>query len=113
MALSGAARQEMLAKVGFASLDELADTIVPREIRSKGAELKGVPEPATESEAMAELKAKGVEFIDAHGGVIMPGFICAHHHLYSTFACGISCEPSANFVEILEDRKSTRLNSSH
>jgi putative selenium metabolism protein SsnA len=47
-------------------------------------------------------KAPGATFIDANGGVIMPGFVCAHHHLYSTFACGISCAPSANFVEILE-----------
>jgi putative selenium metabolism protein SsnA len=48
-------------------------------------------------------QAPGADFIDAHGGVIMPGFVCAHHHLYSTFACGISCAPSANFVEILEN----------
>ncbi|MBI5481280.1 MAG: amidohydrolase family protein, partial [Deltaproteobacteria bacterium] len=47
-------------------------------------------------------QAPGADFIDARGGVIMPGFVCAHHHLYSTFACGIACEPSASFVEILE-----------
>ncbi|MBI5479179.1 MAG: putative aminohydrolase SsnA [Deltaproteobacteria bacterium] len=52
--------------------------------------------------AALRAQAPGAEFIDAHGGVIMPGFVCAHHHLYSTFACGISCAPSANFVEILE-----------
>ena len=43
------------------------------------------------------------DFIDARGGTILPGFICAHHHLYSTFACGIAAKPSANFVEILEN----------
>ena len=34
----------------------------------------------------------------------MPGFICAHHHLYSTFArgMGIPGTPAKNFVEILE-----------
>ncbi len=43
------------------------------------------------------------KFIDAHGGTILPGFICAHHHLYSTFACGLAPKSSANFVEILEN----------
>ncbi|MFH1011882.1 MAG: putative aminohydrolase SsnA [bacterium] len=47
-------------------------------------------------------KHPDAEYLDAGGRVIMPGFICAHHHLYSTFACGISTEPSMNFVEILE-----------
>jgi len=44
------------------------------------------------------------EFMDAKGKLIMPGLICAHHHLYSTFARGmaLSGEPPKNFVEILE-----------
>jgi putative selenium metabolism protein SsnA len=52
-----------------------------------------------------ELKTKYPEarFIDACGRTVMPGLICAHHHLYSTFACGISSKPAANFVEILEN----------
>ncbi|OGQ89262.1 MAG: hypothetical protein A2289_07855 [Deltaproteobacteria bacterium RIFOXYA12_FULL_58_15] len=50
----------------------------------------------------AEIKRKANSFIDAGGRVIMPGLICAHHHLYSTFACGISAEPAKNFVEVLE-----------
>jgi cytosine/adenosine deaminase-related metal-dependent hydrolase len=29
-------------------------------------------------------------FIDAKGGVIMPGFINMHNHIYSTFARGLS-----------------------
>ena len=48
------------------------------------------------------LRRRGVDFVDAKGGVVMPGLICAHHHLYSTFAAGIASEPAANFVEILE-----------
>lgn len=44
----------------------------------------------------------GLPVLDAAGKTVMPGLINAHHHLYSTFACGISCEPAANFVEILE-----------
>lgn len=42
--------------------------------------------------------------IDAGGGVIMPGLINAHHHLYSTFARGFAPpgEPAEDFKEILE-----------
>ncbi len=42
--------------------------------------------------------------IDAKKRVIMPGFINVHHHLYSTFARGMSLPgaPAENFVEILE-----------
>lgn len=43
-------------------------------------------------------------FIDACGGLIMPGLINAHMHLYSTFARGMALKDAApgNFVEILE-----------
>jgi putative selenium metabolism protein SsnA len=42
--------------------------------------------------------------IDAHNKVILPGFICAHHHLYSTMARGFAPpgEPAFTFGEILE-----------
>jgi putative selenium metabolism protein SsnA len=49
-----------------------------------------------------KLKKKGKKIIDAEGRVIMPGLVCAHHHLYSTFACGISSAPANNFVEVLD-----------
>ena len=40
----------------------------------------------------AALKAKypDAEVIDAHGGVIMPGLINMHNHIYSAFARGLS-----------------------
>src|ERR1022692_2045725 len=43
-------------------------------------------------------------FIDARGGLIMPGLINAHTHLYSTFARGMALKDAApgNFTEILE-----------
>ena len=46
----------------------------------------------------------GAEAIDCSGKVILPGFICTHHHFYSTMArgMGIPGEPASNFVEILE-----------
>lgn len=54
------------------------------------------------SEAKGRYKAE--KSIDATGKIVMPGLICAHHHLYSTFARGMSIpgEPAKNFMEILE-----------
>jgi putative selenium metabolism protein SsnA len=44
------------------------------------------------------------ESVDCSGQIILPGFICAHHHFYSTMARGMSIpgEPATNFVQILE-----------
>ena len=44
------------------------------------------------------------EFIDAKGGVIMPGLINTHNHIYSTFARGLSIEGfnPQNFMDILD-----------
>lgn len=44
------------------------------------------------------------EFIDAKGGVIIPGFINMHNHIYSTFARGLSINNyhPKNFMDILE-----------
>lgn len=55
-----------------------------------------------------ELVAKnpGAQFIDAHGGIIMPGFINAHMHYYSAFSRGFGGKgdvpPAVNFNEVLE-----------
>ena len=44
------------------------------------------------------------EALDCSGKLILPGFICTHHHFYSTMARGMAVpgEPASNFVEILE-----------
>ena len=44
------------------------------------------------------------EVVDCLGKIILPGFICAHHHFYSTMARGMAPpgEPASNFVEILQ-----------
>ncbi len=44
------------------------------------------------------------DVVDCAGKLVMPGFICAHHHFYSTMARGMAIpgEPAANFVQILE-----------
>jgi putative selenium metabolism protein SsnA len=54
----------------------------------------------------AEMKRRfpEAEFVDCSGQIILPGFICTHHHFYSTMVRGMSIpgEPAANFVQILE-----------
>ena len=46
----------------------------------------------------------GAQFVDAKGGVIMPGLINAHTHIYSGLARGLSIEGNnpTNFLEVLE-----------
>src|SRR5699024_9811685 len=54
----------------------------------------------------ADLRSKypGAEYLDSHGGVIMPGLINAHTHIYSGLARGLSIKGNAptNFLEVLE-----------
>ena len=52
-------------------------------------------------------KYAGHEFIDARGGIIMPGLVNLHHHFYSALARGmVAAAPSPtsrNFMQILEN----------
>ncbi|MBN2406866.1 MAG: putative aminohydrolase SsnA [Elusimicrobia bacterium] len=50
------------------------------------------------------VKYKSADVLDARGKIIMPSFVNVHHHLYSTFARGMSVPgtPARNFTEILE-----------
>lgn len=44
------------------------------------------------------------EFIDIHGKVVMPGMICAHSHIYSAYARGMSVsKPTTDFFTVLEN----------
>ena len=44
------------------------------------------------------------QIIDAGGKVVMPGFINAHMHFYSSLARGLyKIQPSTNFVEVLNN----------
>ena len=52
----------------------------------------------------ADFKEKYEKEIDANGKVVLPGFINAHMHFYSTLVRGLGkAKPSANFVEVLEN----------
>lgn len=51
-----------------------------------------------------EFKEKYDKEIDANGKVVLPGFINAHMHFYSTLVRGLGkAKPSGNFVEVLEN----------
>ena len=56
--------------------------------------------------ALSELRAKypNAEFVDARGGVIMPGLINVHTHIYSGLARGLSIDGfnPTNFLEVLD-----------
>ncbi len=67
---------------------------------------------AVEGEVIAEVGERGAlrakypdaEWIDARGGIVMPGLINAHTHIYSGLARGLAIEGNnpTNFLEILE-----------
>lgn len=45
------------------------------------------------------------EIVDVKGKLIMPGLICAHSHIYSTYARGMSVtNPTDNFLHLLENQ---------
>lgn len=47
---------------------------------------------------------EGDEVVPLSGKIVMPGLVCAHHHLYSSLARGMPApaEPPQSFVEILQ-----------
>lgn len=52
----------------------------------------------------SEFKGKYAKVIDASGKIVMPGFINAHMHFYSTMVRGLGkAKPSKNFQEVLEN----------
>ena len=61
---------------------------------------------AVGKESELRTRAVGASFVDAHGGVIMPGLVNCHTHIYSGLARGLSikgCNPT-NFLENLEQQ---------
>ena len=62
----------------------------------------GKIEQIAPAESFADMRFDQV--IDAHNRVVLPGFINAHMHFYSSFAAGLSkAEPAHNFPEVLNN----------
>src|SRR5260370_12005036 len=59
---------------------------------------------AIDTDATLRRQRPDADYIDANGGLIMPGFLCTHTHFYGAFArvLTIAGEPPRNFPEILE-----------
>lgn len=59
---------------------------------------------ATSGPAIAEAAPDDAERLDAEGGIVIPGLVIAHHHLYSALARGMPPPPQApaGFVDVLE-----------
>ena len=59
---------------------------------------------AIDADSLLRHRYPAADYVDANGGLIMPGFLCAHTHFYSAFARGMAIpgEPPRNFLEILE-----------
>ena len=67
---------------------------------------EGIIDEVVDARGAADLLTRraGVTVLDAGGGVVMPGLVNVHLHLYSAFARGIRVPgpPPRNFVEVLE-----------
>lgn len=85
-------------------------TVITRDVNRPiiydgGVLIDGSTIVAVEDFKTLQQKYPNVEIIDAHNGLIMPGFINGHHHIYSALARGLSMPGPAptNFGEILEN----------
>ena len=56
------------------------------------------------AEVGGTIRAEHAERLDAAGCVVIPGNVCAHHHLYSALARGMPyrLEPPESFVQVLQ-----------
>jgi putative selenium metabolism protein SsnA len=59
---------------------------------------------AIDADAVLRQQYPRAEYVDAGGGLIMPGFLCTHTHFYGAFARGMPASGPAprNFLEILQ-----------
>src|SRR6266478_8642190 len=76
-----------------------------KRLIEQGAVLvQGTRIAAIDTDTALRQQHPGVEYVDANGGLIMPGFLCTHTHFYGAFARGMTIpgEPPRNFPEILE-----------
>jgi len=84
---------------GFSS----ACTVQPQVLPRGAVAWQGERIVAVGPERELRQQFSGAEFLDARGGLILPGLINLHHHFYSALARGFDPGvPLANFTEILD-----------
>lgn len=90
--------ESLLIKNGIvATLGDDNKILYDRAVLCSGGKIKKIAKNP-------EFRGKYDKVIDASGKVVMPGFINAHTHFYSTMARGlVKAEPSKNFQKILEN----------
>jgi putative selenium metabolism protein SsnA len=77
--------------------------VQPRVIPGGAVVWRGERIVAVGTEAELRREFSDAEFLDACGGLILPGLINLHHHFYSALACGL--DPGAtlnNFTDVLD-----------
>ena len=76
-------------------------TLSPAQIKLSSLRIEG-SEIIAESPGLRKLK--GEKVLDLEGKLVLPGFVNAHTHLYSSLSRGMAMPetPPANFMEILE-----------
>lgn len=59
---------------------------------------------ASGADAAKEFSLKDAKVIDGRGKLLMPGLVCAHHHVYSGLSRGITASigPTPDFISILQ-----------
>ena len=74
-----------------------------RIIEQGGVLVRGERIVAIDAGATLRQQYPQAEYVDAVGGLIMPGFLCTHTHFYGAFARGMPASGPAprNFLEIL------------
>jgi len=77
--------------------------VQPRVIPGGAVVWRGERIVAVGTETELRREFSNAEFLDACGGLILPGLINLHHHFYSALACGL--DPGAtlsNFTDVLD-----------
>lgn len=78
-------------------------TVKPRVIPGGAVVWRGERIVAVGSEVELRREFRGADFVDAHGGLILPGLINLHHHFYSALARGLDPGVTiSNFADVLD-----------
>ena len=81
----------------------ITSTAKPQVLQGGGVAWQGDRIAQIGPEAALREQYPGATYLDAHGGLIMPGLVNAHHHFYSALARGLDPRtPMADFAAVLD-----------